>query len=746
MQKKSSAIAMALVLGAVLCASGAGAELRFNITDAETCAAGPGLCLTAANTNPIWGDDPGEETIILDKLVFVTDGGKLQILPGVTVRSNARTAAVVAGEIGGTPGGIVVTRSGEVDWQGENSPTGVIVFTSAATDNNGDLQPDDFDGNGFRDPYPGYDPALSGAVPGVLPCTCGPGDPMLLNDSCVGPDLILGTGDDDLGNCVVDATPTYHDDDPRVAPLAPLTPPISSDPGLGPDGIDGTADDTGGESNVSLWGGIVILGRAPTNTGGTSTMAVADAGDDLVEGLVIPGWPESFATYGGVEPHDSSGTIRYTSVRHAGDEIGLSNELNGFTLGAVGDGTIFEFNEVYANFDDGFEWFGGTVNTNNLVVSLVGDDSFDVDQGYSGTLQFGVSISPNFTEHDCDSVDGMGLVNCVGSNADATGGGYGSVSGDKAGEWDGEDCAGDCNLGSGRDSVSSLSLAVPNGERAPTPVSAALFYNLTHVGNAELTNKVAFVPEFAPNSECTGVDTPYDCCTGALTGTCEAANNSGINFHNGFAGEIRNSVVVNTGTEQGIVNAGGGTAGWEVGDNLCAPQPGVAGPNGDTDNGTLLRSIASTYDDVAEVAGTYPQPNVAYTAGAPAVVGTGASNPAAGVCVGDATQALENGNAINGVGVSGGGNLVNPTASSVLDLTNEDTTFAPYGNALGQLDSSLKSSLIDLRPQSASGYSGGISPGGHSVPRPEVEYRGAFEPGGEVWTDGWTVLSIGGLM
>jgi hypothetical protein len=127
------------------------------------------------------------------------------------------------------------------------------------------------------------------------------------------------------------------------------------------------------------------------------------------------------------------------------------------------------------------------------------------------------------------------------------------------------------------------------------------------------------------------------------------------------------------------------------------------------------------------------------------VSGNGASNPSAGACIGNTTQALENGNAIGGVGVFGGGNLVNATSGSVLDLTNEDTTFAPYGNALGQLDASLKSALIDLRPQSSTGYIGGISPGGHPVADPNVQYRGAFETGGEVWTDGWTALSMGGL-
>jgi hypothetical protein len=753
MQKKSSAVAIALALGAVLCAFDASALRRVSLVDAETCTV-PQICLTENNANLTWGDDPDEDVIIIDKPIFITQGAKLTILPGVTVRGTPRGSPVEGTEIGGTPGMLVVTRTGEADWQGDASASGVVIFTTAATDNNNDLQPDNFDGRGNFDPYPGFDPALSGAPAGNLPCTCGTNGTAALADDCVGTDLILGTGDDSLGNCVVDATPTFHDANPRTAPLAPLTPPISPDPGVGPDGINGTYDDTGGEANVQLWGGIVVLGKAPTNTAGATPSPAADGGDDIAEGLVIPGWPEDLGIYGGTEVHDSSGIFRYLSVRHAGDEIGASNELNGFTLGAVGDGTVFEFNEVYANFDDGFEWFGGTMRSNNLVVALVGDDSFDMDQGYTGTLQFGVSVSPNFNEHDCVTVDGMGIPNCVGApdggdGMGNAGGAYGSSSGDKAGELDGEDCTGDCNQGSLRDSRSSLVGAVPNGNRAPTVISGGLFYNLTHVGNAELTNKVAFTPEYGANSECVAVDNPFDCCTGANAGTCEAADNSGINLHNGFVGEIRNSVIVNTGTAQGIVLAGGGATGWTVGDNACAPEEpwAITGPNGDLDNGSLVRSVATLYDDVAEVAGSYPQPNVAYTSGAPTVVGTGASNPAAGACLGDTTQVLENGNAIHGVGVSTGGNLVNPTASGVLDLTNEDTTFKPYGNASGELDSSLKASPIDLRPQSSTGYVAGIAPGGHPVKDSTVQYKGAFDPGSTdaPWTDGWTVLSIADL-
>ena len=38
------------------------------------------------------------------------------------------------------------------------------------------------------------------------------------------------------------------------------------------------------------------------------------------------------------------------------------NEINGLTLGGVGSGTTLDHIEVAYNLDDGFEFFGGTVN------------------------------------------------------------------------------------------------------------------------------------------------------------------------------------------------------------------------------------------------------------------------------------------------------------------------------------------------------------------------------------------------
>lgn len=140
-----------------------------------------------------------------------------------------------------------------------------------------------------------------------------------------------------------------------------------------------------------LWGGLLILGRAPIS---------AEA-----EAMQIEGIPASDLNglYGGSDPADNSGTIKYVSIRHGGANIGEGNEINGLTLGGVGSGTVIENIEIIANQDDGIEWFGGTVNVKNVVVLNTGDDAIDTDQSWGGTLDNFIIINPG---DECLELDG----------------------------------------------------------------------------------------------------------------------------------------------------------------------------------------------------------------------------------------------------------------------------------------------------------------------------------------------------
>jgi hypothetical protein len=132
-------------------------------------------------------------------------------------------------------------------------------------------------------------------------------------------------------------------------------------------------------TNNGYWGGVIVLGKAPIS-------ASNDNGD--VSEVQIEGIPTSDQNglYGGNQPNDNSGILRYISIRHGGTNIGSGNEINGLTLGGVGSGTTIDHIEVVANQDDGVEWFGGTVNASNIVVWNCGDDGLDTDQSWAGTV------------------------------------------------------------------------------------------------------------------------------------------------------------------------------------------------------------------------------------------------------------------------------------------------------------------------------------------------------------------------
>ncbi len=134
-----------------------------------------------------------------------------------------------------------------------------------------------------------------------------------------------------------------------------------------------------GERDRGDWGGIIILGRAPVNQSNVA-----------IEGISPP------LQYGGTNPDDNSGVLRYVRIEFAGVALTPNNEVNSLTLGGVGRGTVIENVQVSYGGDDGFEWFGGTVDGKYLVSYVTWDDDFDVDFGYQGRVQFALAIRDPF--------------------------------------------------------------------------------------------------------------------------------------------------------------------------------------------------------------------------------------------------------------------------------------------------------------------------------------------------------------
>jgi hypothetical protein len=90
------------------------------------------------------------------------------------------------------------------------------------------------------------------------------------------------------------------------------------------------------------WGGLVICGKAPCNSGG----GMSEVGD-------VP--------YGGTIANDNSGTIRYLRIEYSGAAFNSEKEYNGFSLFGVGNGTTVEYVQIYECADDPIEFYGGTV-------------------------------------------------------------------------------------------------------------------------------------------------------------------------------------------------------------------------------------------------------------------------------------------------------------------------------------------------------------------------------------------------
>ena len=156
---------------------------------------------------------------------------------------------------------------------------------------------------------------------------------------------------------------------------------------------------TAGPFDSQLWAGIVINGNALTNNCDDAQRA-ANACHVLSEGKP--------SRYGGNDGAESSGILRYVVVKHAGfDVTGLGDELNGVTFNAVGSGTIVENLEIYSGFDDGIEFFGGSVSVTNYVALYVRDDSIDFSDGYSGTVKNALVIHAPQNGNNCVEGDNI---------------------------------------------------------------------------------------------------------------------------------------------------------------------------------------------------------------------------------------------------------------------------------------------------------------------------------------------------
>ncbi|MCD0480191.1 hypothetical protein LPB90_17275 [Chryseobacterium sp. LC2016-29] len=133
------------------------------------------------------------------------------------------------------------------------------------------------------------------------------------------------------------------------------------------------------------WGGLVICGKAPINSGAT---AVSEVGESI---------------YGGTVANDNSGSLKFVRIEYAGAIYTGVKEFNGLSLFGVGNGTVIDNISMINGSDDGIEFFGGTVNVSNIISVANEDDAFDWTEGWNGTA------TNIYTKRRADNVGNRGI-------------------------------------------------------------------------------------------------------------------------------------------------------------------------------------------------------------------------------------------------------------------------------------------------------------------------------------------------
>ena len=169
------------------------------------------------------------------------------------------------------------------------------------------------------------------------------------------------------------------------------------------------------------WGGVTIYGNAPIKAINGASKALSEDGNNVY--------------YGGDNPNDNSGSLKYVRVEYGGKKIGDgTSETNSMTFYSVGAGTVLENLVAYMGTDDGYEFFGGTVSGKNLVAYGNYDDSFDWQDAWSGQNNsnwfayqtsignFGMEIEASGNaENTAPKVNGITLIRAAGTKPETAG-------------------------------------------------------------------------------------------------------------------------------------------------------------------------------------------------------------------------------------------------------------------------------------------------------------------------------------
>ena len=133
-----------------------------------------------------------------------------------------------------------------------------------------------------------------------------------------------------------------------------------------------TCADAVGARAPGCWAGLIVLGNAPTTRSQATARGIYQA---------------ARSSYGGDDPDDSSGVLRYVRVEFAGGGPNPAARPGAFGFHGVGSGTVIDHIQAHASGEDGIEFFGGTADCTYCVSSGSTGASFKWAFGWQGTAQ-----------------------------------------------------------------------------------------------------------------------------------------------------------------------------------------------------------------------------------------------------------------------------------------------------------------------------------------------------------------------
>ena len=152
-----------------------------------------------------------------------------------------------------------------------------------------------------------------------------------------------------------------------------------------------TCDANVGERESGCWGGLIVRGNAPV-----------DSDEETMNGTMSAMEP----LYGGDDPDDSSGVLRFVRVEFAGGSSDGANRPASIGFHGVGSATVIDHVQAHEGSGDGIAFRGGTAHCGFCVSSGSLHDSLDWAEGWRGTAQHVYIQQGPQGEHGIEAIDG----------------------------------------------------------------------------------------------------------------------------------------------------------------------------------------------------------------------------------------------------------------------------------------------------------------------------------------------------